>query len=86
VFIPIGDNDPVYRDSALLAEELERRRIPHRLVIYPRGIHAFHAAINMSLAERCWRDHVSYWRECGGEVYEEDPTSHPELPSDHQEL
>ena len=85
VFIPIGDNDPVYRDSILLAEELDRRQIPHRLVIYPRGVHAFHAAINMSLAERCWRDHVSYWRECGGELYEEASASHPELPPDHQE-
>ena len=64
VFIPIGDNDPVYRDSMLLAEELTRRHIPHRLVIYPRGIHAFHAAINTSLAERCWRDHFDYWRIC----------------------
>ena len=68
VFIPIGDNDPVYRDSILLAKELAHRDIPHRLTIYPRGIHAFHAAIHMSLAEKCWRDHWSYWRECGGEL------------------
>ena len=64
VFIPIGDNDPVYRDSILLAEELERRHISHRLVIYPKGIHAFHAAINTSIAERCWEDHLTYWQVC----------------------
>ena len=81
VFIPIGDNDPVYRDSMLLAEELTRRHIPHRLVIYPRGIHAFHAAINTSLAERCWRDHLDYWRVCDDDTYEE---AHVHADAEHQ--
>ena len=61
VLITIGDNDPVYRDSTRLADELRRREIKHELITYPGGIHSFHAAINKPLAAQCWRDHFDYW-------------------------
>lgn len=63
VLITVGDRDPVERDSHRLADELERRSIPHRLMIYSGGIHSFHAAIHRPLAEECWRDHFDYWEE-----------------------
>ena len=68
--ITVGGADVILRDSERLAEHMVRREIIHELIVYPRGIHAFHAMITHPLAERCWRDHIRFWKRC----LDEEPT------------
>lgn len=65
--ITVGDRDPIIRDSIRLRDALQKRSLPHQLVVYSGGIHSFHAAIHRSMAEQCWRDHFTFWRRYGGE-------------------
>ena len=59
--ITVGGADVVRRDSERLAEQLARLGLDHKLIVYPKGIHAFHALITHPLAIQCWRDHFEFW-------------------------
>lgn len=64
-FIVCGDADPIVDDTVRLHDALKqvsKNTQPFRLQapIYERGIHAFHAVISTSLAQRCWRDTYAF--------------------------
>ena len=61
VLITVGGADVIREDSEDLAQALDLCGIDHKLVIYPNGIHAFHAVIFHPLAQRCWQDHFQFW-------------------------
>ena len=62
VLVTVGSADIILEDSEDLAQALELCGIDHKFVVYPNGIHAFHAAIFHSLAQRCWQDHFQFWK------------------------
>ncbi len=62
VLITVGGADVILEDSEDLAQALDQCGIEHKLIVYPKGIHAFHAVIFHSLAQRCWQDHFLFWK------------------------
>lgn len=59
-WLGVGTADPVLDDTRRLARALHRRAVPHRAEYYPRGVHAFHAMVPLSLSRRFWRDQLRF--------------------------
>lgn len=54
--LAVGTADPLLDDTRRMAAALERLGVAHEAAYYPGQPHAFHVAVPLPEAKRCWRD------------------------------
>lgn len=62
VFTICGTNDPILPDTIRLEAILGKQDLNVECILYPNGLHAFHAMVWHRLAEKCWVDHENFLR------------------------
>lgn len=67
--LPVGTADPLLDDSRRMSAALDALGVPNLASYYPRQPHAFHVAVPLPEAKRCWRDMHAFLAEHAGPIH-----------------